>query len=80
MAIATDCNARFVELDPYSGTSSRRGGYRNVAATGAVPLAVTNCLNFGSPEDPAVMWQFSQAVTGLADACLELKIPVTGGT
>jgi len=80
VAIATDCNARFVELDPYAGTQlALAEAYRNVAATGAVPLAVTNCLNFGSPEDPAVMWQFSQAVTGLADACLELKIPVTGG-
>ncbi|MEI6590677.1 MAG: AIR synthase-related protein, partial [Actinomycetes bacterium] len=53
--------------------------YRNVAATGAAPLAVTNCLNFGSPEDPAVMWQFSEAVRGLADGCLELGTPVTGG-
>ncbi len=80
VAIATDCNARFVELDPYSGTQlALAEAYRNVAATGAVPLAVTNCLNFGSPEDPEVMWQFSQAVTGLADGCLELGIPVTGG-
>lgn len=47
--------------------------------TGAVPLAVTNCLNFGSPEDPAVMWQLERAVTGLADACLEMGTPVTGG-
>ena len=80
IAIATDCNARFVELDPYTGTQlALSEAYRNVAATGAVPLAVTNCLNFGSPEDPAVMWQFERAVTGLADACLDLKIPVTGG-
>jgi len=80
VAIATDCNARFVELDPYAGTQlALAEAYRNVAATGAVPLAVTNCLNFGSPEDPAVMWQFAQAVTGLADACQELRIPVTGG-
>jgi phosphoribosylformylglycinamidine synthase len=80
VAIATDCNARFVELDPYSGTQlALAEAYRNVAATGAVPLAVTNCLNFGSPEDPEVMWQFSQSVTGLADGCLELGIPVTGG-
>ena len=50
-----------------------------MAATGAVPLAVTNCLNFGSPEDPAVMWQFAEAVRGLADGCLELGTPVTGG-
>ena len=50
-----------------------------MAATGAIPLAVTNCLNFGSPEDPGVMWQFSEAVRGLADACAELGTPVTGG-
>ena len=80
VAIATDCNARFVELDPYRGTQlALAEAYRNVSAAGAVPLAVTNCLNFGSPEDPAVMWQFSQSVTGLADACLQLGIPVTGG-
>src|SRR6202012_2210967 len=53
--------------------------YRNVAATGAVPVAVTNCLNFGSPEDPGVMWQFAEAVRGLADGCVALGIPVTGG-
>ena len=53
--------------------------YRNVAVTGATPIAVTNCLNFGSPEDPAVMWQFAEAVRGLADGCAELGIPVTGG-
>ena len=80
VAIATDCNARFVELDPYRGTQlALAEAYRNVSAAGAVPLAVTNCLNFGSPEDPGVMWQFSQSVTGLADACLQLGIPVTGG-
>jgi len=50
-----------------------------VAATGARPLAVTNCLNFGSPEDPAVMWQFAEAVRGLADGCVALGVPVTGG-
>jgi phosphoribosylformylglycinamidine synthase len=50
-----------------------------VAVTGAVPAAVTDCLNFGSPENPEVMWQFSEAVEGLSDACLELEIPVTGG-
>src|SRR5690606_28825629 len=53
--------------------------YRNVAVTGARPLAVTNCLNFGSPEDPGVMWQFAQATRGLADACRVLGLPVTGG-
>ena len=69
-----------MELDPYRGTQlALAEAYRNVSAAGAVPLAVTNCLNFGSPEDPGVMWQFSQSVTGLADACLQLGIPVTGG-
>ena len=80
VAVSTDCNGRFAKLDPYAGAQlALAEAYRNVAATGAAPLAVTNCLNFGSPEDPDVMWQFSQAVTGLADACLELGIPVTGG-
>jgi phosphoribosylformylglycinamidine synthase len=53
--------------------------YRNVAAKGARPLAVTDCLNFGSPEDPGVMWQFAEAVRGLADGCRDLGVPVTGG-
>jgi phosphoribosylformylglycinamidine synthase len=80
VAISTDCNARFAALDPYKGAQlALAESYRNVAVTGAKPLAVTNCLNFGSPEDPAVMWQFEQAVTGLADACLEMGTPVTGG-
>jgi phosphoribosylformylglycinamidine synthase II len=80
IAISTDCNGRFAKLDPYAGAQlALAESYRNVAATGAVPLAVTNCLNFGSPEDPAVMWQFAEATTGLADGCLELGIPVTGG-
>jgi len=80
VAISTDCNGRFAKLDPYAGAQlALAEAYRNVAATGAAPLAVTNCLNFGSPEDPDVMWQFERAVTGLADGCLELGIPVTGG-
>jgi phosphoribosylformylglycinamidine synthase subunit PurL len=80
VALSTDCNGRFAKLDPYAGARlALAEAYRNVAATGAAPLAVTNCLNFGSPEDPDVMWQFEQAVTGLADGCLELGIPVTGG-
>ncbi|WP_396655990.1 phosphoribosylformylglycinamidine synthase subunit PurL [Microbacterium sp.] len=79
-AIATDANGRFCQLDPYAGAQlALAEAYRNVAVTGAVPAAVTDCLNFGSPENPEVMWQFSQAVTGLADACVELGIPVTGG-
>jgi phosphoribosylformylglycinamidine synthase len=80
VAVSTDCNARFAALDPYRGAQlAFAESYRNVAVTGADPLAVTNCLNFGSPEDPAVMWQFERAVTGLADACLEMGTPVTGG-
>ena len=79
-AIATDCNGRYCQLDPYEGAKlALAEAYRNVAVTGAVPAAVTDCLNFGSPENPEVMWQFSQAVAGLADGCLELGIPVTGG-
>ncbi|HSY16366.1 MAG TPA: phosphoribosylformylglycinamidine synthase subunit PurL [Jatrophihabitantaceae bacterium] len=80
IAISTDGNARFTTLDPYAGAQlALAEAYRNVATTGARPLAVTNCLNFGSPEDPAVMWQFSEAVRGLADGCQQLGIPVTGG-
>ncbi|WEG09040.1 phosphoribosylformylglycinamidine synthase subunit PurL [Microbacterium horticulturae] len=79
-AIATDANGRYCQLDPYQGAQlALAEAYRNVAVTGAVPAAVTDCLNFGSPENPEVMWQFSQAVDGLADGCLELGIPVTGG-
>jgi phosphoribosylformylglycinamidine synthase subunit PurL len=80
VALAVDGNGRYCLLDPYAGTQlALAEAYRNVAATGARPLAVTNCLNFGSPEDPAVMWQFTEAVRGLADACLALGVPVTGG-
>ena len=80
VAISTDCNGRFAKLDPYEGARlALAESYRNVAASGAVPLAVTNCLNFGSPEDPEVMWQFAEATRGLADGCLELGVPVTGG-
>jgi phosphoribosylformylglycinamidine synthase len=80
VAIATDCNSRFAALDPYAGAQlALAEAYRNVAVTGAKPLAVTDCLNFGSPEDPGVMWQFAEAVRGLADGCQQLGIPVTGG-
>lgn len=80
VAIATDCNGRFAKLDPYAGAQlALAEAYRNVAASGATPLAVTNCLNFGSPEDPEVMWQFAEATRGLADGCLQLGTPVTGG-
>ncbi len=80
VAVATDGNGRYCRLDPYAGAQlALAEAYRNVAVTGARPLAVTDCLNFGSPEDPAVMWQFERAVTGLADGCRALGTPVTGG-
>ncbi|QBI52051.1 phosphoribosylformylglycinamidine synthase subunit PurL [Streptomonospora litoralis] len=80
IALATDGNGRYTRLDPYAGTQAAFAeAYRNVAATGARPLAVTNCLNFGSPEDPGVMWQFAESTRGLADACRTMGTPVTGG-
>ncbi|MET9292751.1 phosphoribosylformylglycinamidine synthase subunit PurL [Streptomyces sp. NPDC003077] len=80
VAVATDGNGRYAKLDPYAGAQlAFAESYRNVAATGAKPLAVSNCLNFGSPEDPAVMWQFAEATRGLADACQVMGTPVTGG-
>ncbi|MEV0281890.1 phosphoribosylformylglycinamidine synthase subunit PurL [Streptomyces sp. NPDC050610] len=80
VAIATDGNGRYAKLDPYTGAQlALAESYRNVAASGAKPLAVSDCLNFGSPEDPAVMWQFAEATRGLADGCLALGTPVTGG-
>ena len=79
-AVATDANGRYCQLDPYRGAQlALAEAYRNVAAAGATPVAVSDCLNFGSPENPEVMWQFAQAVEGLADGCVELGIPVTGG-
>lgn len=80
VAMATDGNGRFAKLDPYAGAQlALAEAYRNVAASGARPLAISDCLNFGSPEDPAVMWQFAEATRGLADGCLQLGTPVTGG-
>ena len=80
VAVSVDGNGRYARLDPYVGAKlALAEAYRNVAVTGATPVAVTNCLNFGSPEDPTVMWQFAEAVRGLADGCAELGIPVTGG-
>ncbi|MEN9872775.1 MAG: phosphoribosylformylglycinamidine synthase subunit PurL, partial [Actinomycetota bacterium] len=80
VALATDANGKYCYLNPYEGAKlALAEAYRNVAVTGAVPRAVTNCLNFGSPENPEVMWQFKEATAGLADGCQELGIPVTGG-
>ncbi|MCJ1673435.1 phosphoribosylformylglycinamidine synthase subunit PurL [Rathayibacter sp. VKM Ac-2929] len=79
-AVATDANGRWCQLDPAQGARlALAEAFRNVAVTGATPVAVSDCLNFGSPENPEVMWQFREAVGALADACLELEIPVTGG-
>ena len=80
VAVSTDGNGRWCQLDPYVGAQLVLAeAYRNVAVTGARPLAVTDCLNFGSPEDPSVMWQFAESVRGLADGCEQLGTPVTGG-
>ena len=80
VAVATDANANWSYLNPYEGAKlALAEASRNIATAGAIPLAVTNCLNFGSPEDPGVMWQFSETVRGLADGCLEMGLPVTGG-
>lgn len=80
IALSLDANSRFSYLNPYLGAQlSLAEAYRNVAVTGADPVAITDCLNFGSPEDPEVMWQFSEAIIGLVDACAELGVPVTGG-
>ncbi|MFV0452208.1 MAG: phosphoribosylformylglycinamidine synthase subunit PurL [Propioniciclava sp.] len=80
IVLATDCNARFCLLNPYLGAQlALAESYRNVAVTGAEPVAITDCLNFGSPEDPDVMWQFVESVLGLVDGCTALGTPVTGG-
>lgn len=80
VAVSTDANANWSYLNPYEGVKlALLEACRNIATAGAKPLAVTNCLNFGSPEDPGVMWQFAETVRGLADACLEMGLPVTGG-
>lgn len=80
LSVKTDCNGRYVYLNP------RRGGQiavaeaaRNVACTGAIPLAITNCLNFGNPYKPEIYWQFSEALGGMGDACKVFDTPVTGG-
>ena len=80
VALATDANGRYTFLDPYHGAQlALAEAYRNVATSGAVPMAVSDCLNFGSPEDPDVMWQLAESIRGLSDACMVLGIPVTGG-
>ncbi|HEX6837355.1 MAG TPA: phosphoribosylformylglycinamidine synthase subunit PurL [Polyangia bacterium] len=80
LALKTDCNSRFVALDPYEGARLAVAEcYRNVSTVGAEPLAVTDCLNFGNPERPEVMWQLVEAIRGLGDACRALATPVVSG-
>ena len=80
LALSCDCNGRYVYLDPYVGTQvALAESGRNVACTGAMPIAITNCLNFGNPEKPGIFWQFIQAVEGLAEGCRQLDTPVVGG-
>jgi len=80
LAVTTDCNSRYVYLNPYRGAMiAVCEAARNVACTGARPLGVTNCLNFGNPYDPEVYYQFTEAIRGMGDACRTLETPVTGG-
>ncbi len=80
LALATDGNGRWAQLNPKVGAMHAVAeAARNVATSGARPMAATNCLNFGSPQKPEVMWQFSQAIDGLSEACVALGTPITGG-
>jgi phosphoribosylformylglycinamidine synthase len=80
LALASDGNGRWCRLDPFVGAQlAVAEAARNVACSGAKPMAATNCLNFGSPEKPEVMWQFSRAIDGISEACIALEIPITGG-
>lgn len=80
VAMTVNCNSRYCYLDPYTGAAiAVAESARNLACSGAKPLAITDCLNFGSPENPEVMWQFNQAINGMRDACLQLNTPVVSG-
>jgi phosphoribosylformylglycinamidine synthase len=80
LAMCLDGNGRYSYLDPYlGGASAIAEGCRNLAAVGATPVGATNCLNFGNPEKPETMWQFSRVIDGLRDACQHFQVPVTGG-
>lgn len=80
LALTTDSNSRYCYLDPYmGGLAAVSEAARNVVCTGAEPVAITNCLNFGNPYDPEVYWTFREAVRGMGDACRKFNTPVTGG-
>lgn len=80
VAMTVNCNSKYCYLDPYNGAAiAVAESARNLACSGAKPLAITDCLNFGSPENPGVMWQFEQAINGMRDACLKLNTPVVSG-
>ncbi len=80
LAVSVDCNSRYCYLDPYIGAQIAVAECcRNLSCSGAEPIGVTNCLNFGNPENPEIMWQFEQAVKGLGDMCRSLDIPVVSG-
>lgn len=80
LAAATDCNSRYVYLDPYNGAAiAVAESARNVVCSGGEPVAITNCLNFGNPYNPGVYWQFAEAIRGMRDACTTFNTPVTGG-
>lgn len=80
LALTTDCNSRYVFADPYKGAMiAVAEAARNIVCSGAEPLGVTNCLNFGNPYDPEVYWQFTEAIKGMGNACRKFNTPVTGG-
>jgi phosphoribosylformylglycinamidine synthase len=80
LSISTDCNGKYVYLNPRVGAKMAVAeAARNVVCSGAHPLAITNCLNFGNPQDPEIYWQFKEAVLGIGDMCREINTPVTGG-
>ena len=80
LALSVDGNGRFVYLDPFLGAQlAVAEAARNVACAGALPIGATNCLNFGNPERPEIMWQFARAVEGMGAACRALDMPITGG-
>ncbi len=80
LAVTTDCNSRYVKADPKKGTMiAVSEAARNIACTGAKPMAITNCLNFGNPYNPEAFWQFVNAIEGMGTACKKFDTPVTGG-